>query len=128
MDEKWQKSFPVSWDQFHRDARALAWRLSGAGPFQSIVAVTRGGLVPAAVVARELGIRVPEDLSVVGVDDHELAAMFDLTTVRQDPRRQGADAVAVLLGDIGAGEEAPTTDVRAQLKLVVRGSAAPPSA
>src|SRR5262245_7503548 len=49
-----QKAFPVSWDQFHRDARALAWRLSSAGPFESIVCVTRGGLVPAAIVAREL--------------------------------------------------------------------------
>jgi len=38
-----EKIFPVSWDQFHRDARALAWRLSGAGPFEAIVAVTRGG-------------------------------------------------------------------------------------
>ncbi len=44
-----QKAFPVSWDQFHRDARALAWRLAGAGPFQAIVCVTRGGLVPACV-------------------------------------------------------------------------------
>ena len=64
MDEKWQKSFPVSWDQFHRDARALAWRLSAAGPFSAVVAVTRGGLVPAAVVARELGIRVIETVCV----------------------------------------------------------------
>jgi xanthine phosphoribosyltransferase len=68
MDEKWQKSFPVSWDQFHRDARALAWRLNGAGPFQAIVAVTRGGLVPAAVVARELGIRVIETVCVASYD------------------------------------------------------------
>jgi xanthine phosphoribosyltransferase len=48
------KIFPVSWDQFHRDSRALAWRLSGAGPFEAIVCITRGGLVPAAIVAREL--------------------------------------------------------------------------
>jgi xanthine phosphoribosyltransferase len=59
-----QKAFPVSWDQFHRDARALAWRLSGAGPFQAVVSVTRGGLVPAAIVARELGIRVIETVCV----------------------------------------------------------------
>ena len=52
------KIFPVSWDQFHRDARALAWRLADAGPFDAIVAITRGGLVPAAIVARELGIRL----------------------------------------------------------------------
>src|SRR3954471_1308008 len=58
------KFFPVSWDQFHRDARALAWRLSGAGPFEAIVCVTRGGLVAAAVVARELGIRVIETVCV----------------------------------------------------------------
>jgi xanthine phosphoribosyltransferase len=68
MDEKWQKSFPVSWDQFHRDARALAWRLSGAGPFRAVVAITRGGLVPAAIVARELGIRVIESVCVASYD------------------------------------------------------------
>jgi xanthine phosphoribosyltransferase len=68
VDEKWQKSFPVSWDQFHRDARALAWRLSGSGPFQSCVAVTRGGLVPAAIVARELGIRVVETVCIASYD------------------------------------------------------------
>jgi xanthine phosphoribosyltransferase len=59
-----QKAFPVSWDQFHRDARALAWRLAGAGPFEAIVCVTRGGLVPAAIVARELGIRLIETVCV----------------------------------------------------------------
>ena len=68
MDEKWQKSFPVSWDQFHRDARALVWRLSAAGPFSAVVAVTRGGLVPAAVVARELGIRVIETVCVASYE------------------------------------------------------------
>ena len=47
-----QKIFPVSWDQFHSDARALAWRLAEAGPFAAIVCITRGGLVPAAIVAR----------------------------------------------------------------------------
>ena len=39
-----EKAFPVSWDQFHRDARALAWRLAAAGPFTAIVAITRGGV------------------------------------------------------------------------------------
>src|SRR6201981_3057243 len=58
------KMFPVSWDQFHRDSRALAWRLSGAGPFEAIVCITRGGLVPAALVARELGIKLIETFCV----------------------------------------------------------------
>src|SRR5438128_8828977 len=63
-----QKPFPVSWDEFHRDARALAWRLSGVGPFEAVVAITRGGLVPAAIVARELGIRVIETVCVASYD------------------------------------------------------------
>ena len=61
---KQQKPFPVSWDQFHRDARALAWRLADVGPFSAIVCITRGGLVPAAIVARELNIRVIETFCV----------------------------------------------------------------
>ena len=63
-----QKSFPVTWDQFHRDSRALAWRLTGEGPFEACVAITRGGLVPAAVVARELGIRVIETVCIASYD------------------------------------------------------------
>lgn len=60
-----QKAFHVSWDQFHRDARALAWRLTGAGPFTGVVAIARGGLVPAAIVARELDIRIVDTFCVV---------------------------------------------------------------
>jgi xanthine phosphoribosyltransferase len=59
-----EKAFHVSWDQFHRDARALAWRLSTAGPFVGVVAVTRGGLVPAAIVARELDLRLVDTFCV----------------------------------------------------------------
>jgi len=59
-----EKAFPVSWDQFHRDARALAWRLTGLGPFEAIVAITRGGLVAAAIVARELDLRLIETVCV----------------------------------------------------------------
>ena len=50
------KGFPVSWDQLHRDARALAWRLAEMGPWERIITVTRGGMVPACIVARELEI------------------------------------------------------------------------
>ena len=63
-----QKSFPVSWDQFHRDSRALAWRLAGLGPFDAVVAIARGGLVPAAIVARELNIRTVETVAVKSYD------------------------------------------------------------
>src|ERR1700753_3450712 len=64
------KIFPVSWDQFHRDSRALAWRLHEAGPFDSIVCITRGGLVPAAIVARELNVRMIETVCVASYHDY----------------------------------------------------------
>jgi xanthine phosphoribosyltransferase len=110
MDDKWQKSFPVSWEQFHRDARALAWRLSGAGPFTTVVGITRGGLVPAAVVARELGIRVIETVSIASYD-------YD---------RQGAPEVlkAIAPAFIGANQGAGVVvvddlvDTGATLKIV----------
>jgi xanthine phosphoribosyltransferase len=77
-----QKAFPVSWDQFHRDARALAWRLAGAGPFEAIVCITRGGLVPAAIVARELGNRLIETVCVASYHDYrnqgELMVLKDI--------------------------------------------------
>ena len=60
MTDSPQKSFPVSWEELHRTSKALAWRLLEMGPFEGIVAVTRGGLVPAAIVARELEIRLIE--------------------------------------------------------------------
>jgi xanthine phosphoribosyltransferase len=59
-----EKMFPVSWDQFHRDTRALTWRLHEAGPFEAIVCITRGGLVPAAIVARELNVRIIETVCI----------------------------------------------------------------
>ncbi|MEE3316139.1 MAG: xanthine phosphoribosyltransferase, partial [Pseudomonadota bacterium] len=63
-----EKGFHVSWDQLHRDARALAWRLDGQGPedtgWRAIVAITRGGMAPAMIVARELDIRVIDTISV----------------------------------------------------------------
>lgn len=64
-----EKGFHVSWDQIHRDSRALAWRLDGKGPgeggtWKAIVGITRGGLVPAMIVSRELNIRVVDSISV----------------------------------------------------------------
>ena len=62
------KSFPVSWEELHRHARALAWRLNERGPWAGIVAVTRGGLVPAAIVARELDVRLIDTLCITSYD------------------------------------------------------------
>ncbi len=57
--------YTVTWDQLHRDARALAWRLMALGPFAGVVAITRGGLIPAAIIARELDVRLVETVSIM---------------------------------------------------------------
>jgi xanthine phosphoribosyltransferase len=57
--------YAVSWDQLHRDSRALAWRLMDKRPYVGIVAITRGGLIPAAIIARELDVRLVESVSVL---------------------------------------------------------------
>ena len=61
--------YTVTWDQLHRDARALAWRLMGLGSFKGIVAISRGGLIPAAIIARELDVRLVESVCVVTYQD-----------------------------------------------------------
>ena len=58
----------VSWSDFHRDALILAERVRAHGPYRGIVAISRGGLVPAAIFARALGIRVVETISVAAYD------------------------------------------------------------
>jgi xanthine phosphoribosyltransferase len=61
--------YTVTWDQLHRDARALAWRLTDLGPFRGIVAISRGGLIPAAIIARELDLRLVESVCIVTYED-----------------------------------------------------------
>jgi xanthine phosphoribosyltransferase len=67
-----EKGFHISWDQLHRDSRALAWRLDGQGPdngaWRAVVAITRGGMAPAMIVARELDIRTVDTISVKSYD------------------------------------------------------------
>ena len=80
-----EKAFPVSWDQFHRDARALAWRLTGQGNWHAIVSITRGGLVPAAIVARELEIRLIETVCVASYHEYkEQGELEILKTISTD--------------------------------------------
>ena len=58
----------VTWEAFHQHARTLAARAWAHGPYRGIVAISRGGLVPAAILARVLNIRVVETVSVVAYD------------------------------------------------------------
>lgn len=64
--------FTVTWDQLHRDSKALAWRLMELGPYKGIIAITRGGMIPAAIVARELEIRLVDTISVITYDEEHM--------------------------------------------------------
>ena len=81
----YKRIFPVSWEQLHRDSKALAWRLLEHDYFKGIVAITRGGLVPAAIVARELDIRLVDTVCVSSYDwqDHR-GEVEILKTLRMD--------------------------------------------
>jgi xanthine phosphoribosyltransferase len=80
MAEIFQKGFPVSWDQIHRDSRALAWRLAEQGPWRGVVGITRGGLVPTAIVARELDLRLIDTVCVSSYDHQDQG---DIQVIKQ---------------------------------------------
>ena len=82
--ERAGKAFPVSWDQFHRDCRALTWRLNEVGPFHAVIAITRGGLVPAAIVARELEVRLIDTICIASYDDRNQGQLSVLKGVAGD--------------------------------------------
>lgn len=90
-----EKGFHVSWDQLHRDARALAWRLDGT-EWRAVVAVTRGGLVPAMIVARELDLRTIDTISIKSYSKQEQGGLRVLKS--PDPELMG-DGEGILVVD-----------------------------
>ena len=64
----YKKTYPISWEQLHRDSKALAWRLLGMDYFKGIIAITRGGLVPAAIIAREMDIHLVDTICISSYD------------------------------------------------------------
>jgi len=67
-EDRYQKTYPISWEQLHRDSKALAWRLVEMKAWKGIVAITRGGLVPASIIARELEIRLVDTICISSYD------------------------------------------------------------
>jgi xanthine phosphoribosyltransferase len=101
-----EKAFPVSWDEFHRDARALAWRLNGAGPFDAIVTVTRGGLVPAAIVARELNLRLIETICISSYEHIRQGELKVLKGVASELVRKSGGGVLIVDDLVDTGKTA----------------------
>ncbi|WP_022708009.1 MULTISPECIES: xanthine phosphoribosyltransferase [Paracoccus] len=92
-----EKGFHVSWDQLHRDARALAWRLDGKD-WRAVVAITRGGLVPAMIVARELDIRTIDTISVKSYHKQEQGGLKVLKS--PDPELMGDGEGILVIDDL----------------------------
>ena len=95
----------------------------------AIVAASDEMAIGAILAARDMGISVPRELSVIGIDDHELASFFQLSTVAQHPELQGELAVELLIDELeqrGADGEREATDTRLPFELIVRGSTAAP--
>ncbi len=95
-----EKGFHISWDQIHRDARALAWRLDGQGPddgaWRAVVAVTRGGMAPAMIVSRELDIRTVDTISIKSYD-HQTQA--DAMVLKNPDSGLMGDGTGILIVD-----------------------------
>lgn len=74
----YHKTYPISWEQLHRDSRALAWRLLNDKNYKGIIAITRGGLVPTAIIARELNIRLVDTICVSSYDWQDKMGEIDV--------------------------------------------------
>jgi LacI family transcriptional regulator, repressor for deo operon, udp, cdd, tsx, nupC, and nupG len=107
-------------------SEAMVHLMTEARPPTAVIALSDEMALGAMKTALDLGMRVPEDVSLVGFDDHELAAVFSLTTVRQDPEWQGASAGRLLL-DLVEDPDGERPHIVGDTRLVVRGTTARPA-
>ncbi|NHA69600.1 LacI family DNA-binding transcriptional regulator [Phycicoccus flavus] len=109
-------------------ARDCADLLSGPDRPTALVAASDEMAIGVRETARRLGLDVPRDLSVVGIDDFMLSEVLGLTTVRQDVTAQGRAAAALLLQALGEDPPAAPAELVVPTELVVRESTAAPAA
>lgn len=145
LSEEWEPGFSSSRDRREgyrqaltaagieiRDDLHLAGTHGVGGGAEGMAQMLTGEVLPTAVFAeydelaigalrtlRRAGIRVPEDISIVGIDNHEMAAVVDLTTVAQPVQEQGSVAARLLL-DLLAGRLDEQTEVVLPTRLLVR--------
>ncbi len=98
-----EKGFHISWDQIHRDSRALAWRLDKRGPgedgaWRAVVAITRGGMAPAMIIARELDIRTVDTISVKSYNHQTQGDAVVLN--KPDPELMGDGEGVLVIDDL----------------------------
>ncbi|WP_340109639.1 xanthine phosphoribosyltransferase [Pikeienuella sp. HZG-20] len=108
-----EKGFHVSWDQMHRDSRALAWRLEQNGPlaggaWKAVVAITRGGMVPACIIARELNVRVVDTISVKSYDNQARTGTEILKAPDADLMSDGGAGILIIDDLVDSGRTLET--------------------
>lgn len=121
----------VSADFTIQGAYASARQLLGSSPERptAVFAASDEMAIGTILAARDFGLRIPEDLSVIGIDGHELGELFGLTTIDQDARGQGALAVRRLLEGLEGGDGEPAAaDMEYPTRFVIRSSTAVPPA
>lgn len=104
--------------------------LASKAPFTAIFAFNDVSAIGAIRAVREAGLRVPQDVSVVGFDDVQSAAFQNpaLTTVRQPLRTMGILAAEAIIRQIASpSEHLPSRQVMVDPELIVRDSTCPPS-
>ncbi|MEV6588734.1 LacI family DNA-binding transcriptional regulator [Streptomyces acidicola] len=120
----WKSATVVEAGGFHEAAsQAAAESLLAAGPPTAVIAASDVLALATIDAAHRCGLRVPQDLSVVGFDDLPSAVAAGLTTVRQPLVDKGRQAARLLLDVIGGGEP---REVLLPTELVVRATTAPP--
>jgi xanthine phosphoribosyltransferase len=91
MGSGYNKMFPVSWDELHRHCKAMAWRLAERTPFIGLIAITRGGLVPAAIVARELDLRLIDTVCCAAYDKLDRAGKVKMMKHPHEAMKNGGE-------------------------------------
>ena len=105
---------------------AAAALLRRADPPTAIFALSDEMAFGAVHAAHQLGLRVPDDVSIVGVDDHDMAPVVGLTTVHQDVDQHGARAARLMIAEL-AGDQVDPIRHNDPIRLVIRTSTGPPT-
>ncbi len=107
-------------------AEAMQQLLAAPSPPTAVFACSDEMAIGAMQVARDAGYRVPEELSVIGIDDHDISAYVGLSTIRQDVIGQGERVAQLLLERLRSEDEPGEVHELHPVKLVIRRTTAPP--
>lgn len=90
----------VSWAEVHKDSRLLARELHAKHQFKGIIAITRGGLIPAAIMARELGLKLIETICCEAYRDDAAALNDSPVNVMKEATMAGDGEGWLLIDDL----------------------------